>query len=412
MKSTSSYTHFYSPGTVIYYEGEPGNSAFIIEKGRVEVSITRKGNKQIVAEYTAGDLVGEMSLIDNSPRSATVIAVEPTEVITIYRSLFDMAINDVHPVVSLMIRTIMYHRRKSNPSSLSKPDQEEYYDQKKRNDPEYQRNHAETINLIMAEQELSDAIDQRQFQLYYQPIMSIASKQIIGMEALIRWNHPEGDIITAEEIMPIAEKTSLIKKLGEYIINSACTDFARLERDFPELNADSPDFFISINLSTKQFIYTDFLEKIKTSILNNEVNPARIMFEITENILMQDPESAMNILNDFKQMGFRIAIDDFGSGYSSLSYLHDFPIDMIKIDRRFVETMHTRPTSMTIIRAITELARTLDLNVIAEGVESVDQLNVVTELACNMAQGYFLAEPLPYPDMVTLLKVKGQNLLK
>ena len=406
MKSTSSYTHFYPEGAVIYFEGEPGNNAFIIEKGRVEVSITRKGNKQVLAEYSAGDLVGEMSLIDNSPRSATVTALEPTEVITIYRSLFDIAMNDVHPVVSLMIRTIMYHRRKTNPSPLSKSDQDEYYDLKKKKDPEYQHDRAEAVNLIMAEKELSEAIDNQQFELYYQPITSFENNKIVGMEALIRWNHPEGDVISAGEIIPIAEKTSLIKKLGEYIIDSACSDFSRLARDLPGINSDCPDFFISINLSAKQLIYTDFLENIKSSILNHNVDPSRIMLEITENILMQDPESALNILNKLKQLGFQVTIDDFGNGYSSMGYLHAFPIDYIKIDHSFIETMYTRSTSMTIIRSIIDLAKAVDLKVIAEGVETEDQLNIVREFGADMAQGFFLSEPMPYPDVVTLLNVK------
>ena len=212
MKSTSSYTHVYSKGEIIFQQGDLGTSAFIIEKGKVEISTNKDGKKIILAEYNAGDLFGEMSLIDETTRAATA-TLEATEVVAIYRTIFDKALDSIHPVVSLMMHTIMYQRRQTNPSLLSKAESDRYYAAQKNNDPIYQQARSETINLVMAEGELSDAIDESQFELYYQPIIFLSNNKITGIEALIRWNHPEGDLITADEFMPIAEKTNLIKKL-------------------------------------------------------------------------------------------------------------------------------------------------------------------------------------------------------
>jgi len=404
MKSTSSYTHVYSPGEVIFKQGDLGTSAFIIEEGRVEVSITHNGKKTVLAEYNGGDLFGEMSLIDETTRAATATALEPTKVVAIYRSIFDKALDSVHPVVSLMMHTIMYQRRQTNPSLLSKAETDKFYAELKKNDLKYQHAHAETVNLVMAESELSDAIDDSQFELYYQPITSLFNNQITGIEALIRWNHPEGDVITPAEFMPIAEKTSLIKKLGEFIIDSACQQLNKLTQELPDVYTDNPDFFVSINLSAQQFIYSDLLDQVKTSIESHKVSPTHIMFEITESILMVEPETAQRVLDDFKQQGFRIAIDDFGKGYSSMSYLHSFPIDIVKIDRSFIESMHTNATSMAVVQAIIGLAKAIDLNVIAEGVETEAQFNGAKSLGCDQAQGYYLYKPMPYAEMIDLLK--------
>lgn len=404
MESTSSYTHVYAEGEVIFQQGDLGTSAFIIQKGSVEVSVNQNDKNIVVAEYYAGDLIGEMALIDETTRSATITALEPTEVIAIYRSLFDMALDDVHPVVSLMMRTIIYQRRKTNPSRLSKTELNKYYASQKRNDSKYQHAHAETVNLVMAESELSDAIDDSQFELYYQPIISLTTNNITGIEALIRWNHPEGELITPYEIMPIAEKTNLIKKLGEFIIDSACLQLDNLTQELPNIFTNDPDFFVSVNLSAKQFIYPDFLEQVKISVESHKVSPAHIMFEITENVLMDDPEKAKLVLDDFKQQGFRIAIDDYGKGISSMSYLHSFPINTIKIDRSFIESIHKNTTSMVVVQAIIGLAKAIGLKIIAEGVETEEQLKSVKQMGCDQAQGYYIHKPMPFADMIALLK--------
>lgn len=404
MKSTSSYTHVYLKGEVIFQQGDLGTSAFIIEKGKVEVSITQKGKKTVLAEYNAGDLFGEMSLIEETTRSATATALEHTEVVAIYRSIFDKALDSVHPVVSLMMLTIMYQRRQTNPSMLSKAEIDRLYSAQKKNDLKYQHAHAETVNLVMAESELSEAIDDSQLELYYQPVTSLANNKITGIEALIRWNHPEGGLITPGEFMPIAEKTNLINKLGEFIIDSACQQLNRLTQDLPDVYTDNPGFFVSINLSAEQFIYSDLLDQVKTSLESHMVSPSHIMFEITESILMVEPETAQRVLDDFKQQGFRIAIDDFGKGYSSMSYLHSFPIDTIKIDRSFIESMHTNATSMIVIQAIIGLAKAIGLNVVAEGVETIAQFKGAKKLGCDQAQGYYFYKPMPYTEIIDLLK--------
>lgn len=406
MKSTSSYTHVYSEGEIIFQQGDLGTSAFIIEKGRVEISSTQNGNKTVLAKFDAGDLFGEMSLIDETTRAATAIALEPTEVIAVYRSIFDIALDSAHPVVNLMIHTIMGQRRQANPAWLSRVESDSDYASKKKNERKYQHAHAEIVNLVMAESELSEAIDESQFELYYQPIISLATDEIIGIEALIRWNHPEGGLITPDEFIPIAEKTCLMKKLGQFIIDSACQQLSKLTQELPDVYTDSPDFFVSINLSAQQFIYSDLIDQVKNSLELHKVSPKHIMFEITENILMIEPETAQMVLDDFKQQGFRIAIDDYGKGVSSMSYLHSFPIDTIKIDRSFIESMHTNSTSMIVVQAIIGLAKAIGLKIVAEGVETEEQFNGAKKLGCDLAQGYYMHRPMPFAELIDLLKNK------
>ena len=404
MKSTSSYTHVYLKDEVIFEQGDLGTSACIIEKGRVEISVLKDGQKLVLAEYGEGDLFGEMALIDETTRSATATALETTEVVTIYRSIFDTALQHVNPVIRLMMHTMMYQRRQTNPSLLSKAESDKYYSLQKKNDPKYSHAHAETINLVMAENELSDAIDNAQFELYYQPIFALKNNQITGVEALIRWNHPEGDLITPDEFMPIAESTSLINKLGKFIIDSVCLQVNKLTEELPGFFDKKPGFFIGLNLSAEQFIYSDLLNQIKTSVKAYNVPSNHIMLEITEGILMFEPETAKTVLNDFKQQGFRIAVDDFGKGYSCMSHLHSFPIDTIKIDRTFIDSMHTNKASRNIIHAITAFAKTIGLEVIAEGVETEEQFNNAKLSGCEQAQGYYFNKPMPFTDMISLLK--------
>lgn len=401
MKSTSSYTHVFSAGEVIFQEGEPGGNAFIIEKGKVEVSGPQAEGQPLLAEYGAGELFGETALLNDTPRTSTATAVEPTEVVAIYRPVLDMALDNVHPVVNLLMHTMLQQRCQGETAGAGKTTMPSA---PAIQEAGYQGSHAEIVNLVTAENELADAIDESQFELYYQPIMALADERITGIEALVRWNHPEGGLITPAEIMPIAEKTNLIKKLGEFIMDKACQQHSRLRQELPALFESNPDFFLSINLSAKQFLYADFLEQVRHAFQSHQVNPAGIMFEITENVLMFDPQTAQSILSDFKQQGFRIAIDDFGKGYSSMSYLHSFPIDTIKIDRSFIESMHTNRTSMTVVEAIIGLAKAIGLTVIAEGVETAAQFHDVKKLGCDLSQGYYLHKPMPYAKMLALLQ--------
>jgi len=404
MKTLASFTHYYAPGEIIFHEGDPGTTAFIVDYGKVEVSITRNNEKLVLANYQTGDLFGEMALIDETPRSATVMVLEPTEVIVIERALFEKAFDNAHPLVNLFTHTILHNLRKTNQRLLKKIASSTYIATHKRFNNRFLDARNETVYLLKAESELTRALNEEEFELYFQPIVDAATGNIRGFESLIRWQHPERGMVPPNEFIALAEQTGLIKRMGEWIINDACRQLKMLSSELPELFQNTPDFFISINLSAKQFIFPDLFSHIMDTLKTHKLTSQNIKFEITESILMDNPETALVILEKFKQEGFRIAIDDFGTGYSSLSYLHTFPIDTLKIDRSFISSIPDNSTSLNIVHAIISMAKAIGLTIIAEGVETEEQLQSLQYLECDNIQGYYFYKPMPFTEALELLK--------
>ncbi len=404
MRTLASFTHTYIPGDIIFHEGDPGCTAYIIERGKVDVSISRNGEKLVLTEYKAGDLFGEMALIDETPRSATITVLEHTEVIVIDRSLFKAAFDTAHPLINLFMHSILHNLRKTNQLLVNKIVTPNYLANKNKFNSKFLEARNETVYLIKSENELTQAINEKQFKLYFQPVVDATSEKIIGFEALIRWFHPERGMVPPNEFITVAEQTGLIQKLGDWIISDACRQLSIFSGKAPQVFKHRPDFFVSINLSAKQFIFPDLLTHVIKTLKAHKLSANNIKFEITESILMDNPETAMVILEKLKQLGFRIAIDDFGTGYSSLSYLHTFPIDTLKIDRSFVNSMQENSTSLNIVHAIIGLAKAINLTIIAEGVETEEQLQNLKKLDCNYVQGFYYYKPMPFTEALQLLQ--------
>jgi len=403
MKKLASYTQIYQAGEIIFREDDIGSTAYIIERGKVDVSITRNGERLILAEYRDGDLFGEMALIDKTPRSATVTALEHTEVIAIERSLFEKAADTAHPLINLFMQTILHNLRKTNQLLLSHFSTPGYLVNTRKLNSKFYDARNETVFLVKAENELTRAIKLNEFQLYLQPIIDISNDSIAGFETLVRWIHPERGLIAPNEFIALAEQTGLIKGLGNWIIQEACQKLQTVCSTLPDIIKQRPDFFLSINLSARQFIFPDLYTHAMEAISKYNLSAHNIKFEITESILMDDPETATLLLDKFRQQGFRIAIDDFGTGYSSLSYLHRFPINTLKIDRSFILSMSDNPTSKNIVNAIIGLAKAIKLNVIAEGVETEAQLNDLKKLGCDFIQGFYYHKPMPFDEALGVL---------
>ena len=234
--------------------------------------------------------------------------------------------------------------------------------------------------------------------------MDILNNRIIGFEALIRWQHPERGLVPPFEFIELAEQTGLIAPIGDWIIDQACLQLQQLLQEVPELLKETPNFFVSINLSAKQFIEPHLINQIKHAVQTHHISPTNLKFEITESIFLDNPETALSMLQQLRALGIRIAIDDFGTGYSSLSYLHTFPIDTLKIDRSFVSSMQSNITSKNIVHAIISLSNSIGMDVIAEGVETEQQKNELQELGCQYIQGFYLYKPIPFNDILALLR--------
>lgn len=247
----------------------------------------------------------------------------------------------------------------------------------------------EAARRLELENHLRQAVANREFLLHYQPIIENSQRKIVGFEALVRWQNETRGLVLPMDFITTAEEIGLIVPLGWQILELACEQAARWEKQFPDLPA-----CLYINFSLKQFYQPNFWEEFRSRIQASEVSPQNICVEVTESILMENPDLISKILGEVRSQGVRIAVDDFGTGYSSLAYLHRFPLDIVKIDRSFVGSMLTSKESMQIVKTIIELARSLRLQVTAEGVESDEQLRKLKEFGCEFSQGYLWSKPL------------------
>lgn len=261
------------------------------------------------------------------------------------------------------------------------------------------------LRKLQLEDALRKAFENDQFVLYYQPQVKLDNKQIYGMEALIRWQHPDLGIVSPLDFIPLAEETGLIIEIGEWVVKTACLQMKEWSEQYPWLRR------MGINLSVKQFQQKGFCQRIEHILQEQNLDSSKIDFEITESILMSDIEGAILTLAKFRSLGISISIDDFGTGYSSLSYLKHLPADSLKIDRAFVNEMVNDKNDQAIIRSIIALATNLNLSVIAEGIETVEQDLMLTQMGCSNAQGYYFSRPLPADEIASLLAKQQVKLL-
>ncbi len=257
-----------------------------------------------------------------------------------------------------------------------------------------------TWKYIQMSNELRYAINNNQFLLYYQPQIDLNTNKIIGVEALIRWKHPEKGFISPMEFIPFAEKTGYINEIGDWVFKTACDQKRRWNTQ------GNLDIKISINLSSKMLVQKDLVSNIERVLNECNMKCCDIELEITETAIMADLEKAVEVLNNLKKLNLTIALDDFGTGYSSLTYLQKLPIDVLKVDREFIKDIVDDDDESYILKSIIDLAHNLGLKVVAEGVESKTQLDYIRNKGCDIVQGYYFSKPVSVTDMDKLLKKK------
>lgn len=250
-----------------------------------------------------------------------------------------------------------------------------------------------TLEKFEFEMRLKGALDRDEMALYYQPKVNTITEQVTGYEALIRWIDPEKGLIPPIKFITLAEENRLIIPIGEWVIWSACQQLAQLQ----QLPGITPK--ISVNLSSLQFQQSNLVEIVHQALTLFEVDPCLLDLELTESAVMDNVDTSVNILNNLKALGVSISIDDFGTGYSSLSYLKRFPIDTLKVDRSFIIDLTTNPQDESIARTIITLAKSLELETVAEGVETREQLTMLREMECDLIQGYLFGRPLPAKEV-------------
>lgn len=253
---------------------------------------------------------------------------------------------------------------------------------------ELHENAATRIRLISA---LREGIDEHQFDLFYHPKIDLHSSTIEGAEALMRWTHPELGFVPPDTFIPLSEDAGLIEEMTQWVLQTACEHFQQSELQHLD---------IAVNISAKQLHHNRLAEQLDTVISHTDIAPQRLVLELTETAVMHDVNIAMKVLGALRDIGVRLHIDDFGTGYSSLDYLRRFPVDALKIDRSFVMNMITQPEDVSIVRLIIEMAHELNMQVVAEGVETAQHVNQLTLMKCDQSQGFHYCKPLPYKQFL------------
>ncbi len=396
----------FEKGSLLLREGERGDCAYIIESGNVEILVNREGNLCQISTRGPGSLVGEMAMIDDKPRVATVRALTDCEVMEISRDDFTRRVETADPVIKMVMRVIMARYRDILSRSefppkitlagtaLTSAEASEISD----------RTHDQALNTLKIFNELKHSLDQNQLVLYYQPIIDVQNNRIAGFEALMRWKHPEKGMISPGIFIPVAEESGLIVAMSKWALKTSCDTVQKLQSVASPKVTCKDELFISVNFSVKDFSDGDFFKVIQDTLAQKNTRPDSIHLEITESLLMEAPETAKAALEKCRQMGVHISIDDFGSGYSSLGYLHYFPINTLKIDQSFIRSMLSQEASYILVKAIIGLAKNLKMKVIAEGVETKEEATSVRDLGCDLCQGYWFAKPMPLEAAADFVK--------
>jgi diguanylate cyclase (GGDEF)-like protein/PAS domain S-box-containing protein len=258
--------------------------------------------------------------------------------------------------------------------------------------------YAQTIELLEIENDLRNAISNKEFMLHYQPIVDLETTKLYGFEALVRWQHPQRGLLYPDKFIHVAEETGSIVAIGDWVLEAACSQLRSWQLQFPQ----AKDLSISVNIASQQLKEPNFLQKLEAILSKTQLSAHYLHLELTETTLMEDRESTIALLDRLRAKKVQLSIDDFGTGYSSLQYLNRFAIDILKIDRSFVGGMLAEKENLEIVRAITTLAQTLNINIIAEGIEDRQHLEILKTLNCKLGQGYHFSKPL---DSVAVLSL-------
>mgnify|MGYP005634176693 CR=1 FL=1 len=411
MLKESVYREEYPSGSHVFREGEPGSCAYVIERGAVEISTLHQGRKIAISSLGEGDLFGEMALVDSELRSASAMTTEETVVVVISLDQLREKLEQADPLITFFTRNILERFRDSQSRLLGhsrEADDSNVVGSVLEKDVSLPRHRERAMRKLKFENEINKALINEENIIHYQPILDLRTGAMAGLEALLRWDHPERGLLYPNDFIGFSEETGLIIPMGLGVLEESCKGILSFQKKLNAVDPNAPLLFMSINLSSRQFSDIDLVRNISNIIDDTGVNPEQIKLEITESLLMDNPSRAAVTLNGVKALGLEIAIDDFGTGYSSLSYLHRFHIDTLKIDRSFVSTATMNKGSMEIVRAIAGLAHNLGLDIVAEGIEQPEQVTLLRDVQCEYGQGFFFSKPVVDTEILSRIEELGE----
>lgn len=373
-------------GEVLFREGERAGYAYIIEKGRVVVSVEREGESVVLGTVGPGEIIGEMAVIDQHRRTATATVKEDCEVTLITPQQILQRIARADPVVRSLIRVMLVRYR----SELAMDQSPQFLDETDEVPVDF------GIGKMLFENELRDALNDEEVQVVYQPMRSLTATSKNGFEALVRWQTGPHGTISPAGLINLAEETDLIEPLSLYVFRAAAEDLA----DFRA--ATTSDLFLSVNISPRQTSDTDFLNRAWDICAEVNCRPDEIMLELTESAFV-DIEKLREWVDAAKAMGFMISVDDFGTGYASLEYLTRLAPHTVKIDRNIIRPITHDPRYVVVVNKVLEMARELGVLAIAEGAETYEHVRMLMDMGCDMAQGFEIDRPLTKFQIIELL---------
>ncbi|MFO1505617.1 MAG: EAL domain-containing protein [Lysobacterales bacterium] len=366
-------------GNIIFAEDDPPTTAYLIERGEVEVSTVRRGMLVVLGRLGPGQLLGELAVIDDSPRTMTARALTDCTLTPIGRNQFAERLSAADPVVRALLLSQLDHYRAELASLTGKappiPESQVAEDR-------------EAIERIRLENDLAAALEKHALEIHLQPIEDIASGVVAGYEALVRWSDPVRGDVSPEDFIRLAEETSLIVPIGEYVLEGTCDALATLAR-----RGMRPLPFITLNVSARQLDDPGLVERIESRLRERRLPCDALKIEITERLVTDEARTSA-FIRRCHVAGIHVSLDDFGAGYSNLTTLLRFEFDQVKLDRVFVQALGTR-RGQVMSKGIIDMSRALECALIAEGVETREQRATLHRLGCRYAQGWLVGKPMP-----------------
>ncbi len=378
---------FLPAGTMLFNEGDEGNAAFLIKSGSIEVFRFRDDCEQVVANLGPGDLLGEMSALDRRPRTAGARATVDSELVPITADQIERRIADADPVLRLCLKLATERFREA----VAETDTPRVATTARGGEL------GAAFEMIELEREIDRGLTAGEFELFYQPIIRLADGTLAGCEALARWRHPTRGLVPPCDFIPAAEASGLIERLTDWCVAEA---IGRRDVLATAAGGAGDGFFVTVNVSGRDLARPQFAAGVGAAVAGAGIAPASVKLEITESMLMANPDGAARILADLRARGLGVAIDDFGTGYSSLSYLATLPITTLKIDRSFVLALADSRVNARIVQTILRLADELGIAAVAEGIEDSLTAETLKRMGCTYGQGYHFAKPLRFADFV------------
>lgn len=376
----------YGAGEIVFKEGDAGDCAYMIEDGIIEIIVTVNGHEQRVNQIGRGELFGEVALIDQQPRTATAKALEKVVLIPIQHKMMNELLEKTDPIVRHLLLVILDRFRNkrgtSQPQSIAQQVKQAEVTSKRKSI------HGEATQKLTMVSDIGRALIKDEFEMYYQPICLLSSGQVAGYEALIRWRHPTQGLVSPLDFLWLAEQTGQIREIGLWTLKRSCRDWPILRKS---TNFALP--FVSVNMSPSQLTGDSFVEDVKSILTRYQMPPTELKLELTETVIINNPDIALHLLNQLTELGSTLAIDDFGTGNSSLGTLNRYPIGTMKVDLSFISMMLTSAQSGAIVNSSIQLAHSLGMDVVAEGVETEDVRKKLIILGCNFGQGWLFGKP-------------------